>query len=299
MGGEPVVSVGGTGGMGGGGAGTGGLPTEGCRALFQDHTLGAQRELLSASADSLEEPACTTCLCEGEWQCTERECGRGVPVFECPLGIESDAVDFWGARFQGDTLSIDVGHSGGCAQHDYGLCFMPGFVDSFPVGGELRLIHDGHGDECEGYPQSTLTFDLRPYAAHYRETQGAAEGMIFTRFGTYAFGELDCQARIDAATRQVTEAAAFAGGDDTRFQNPVFCSTADDCSWVSVQTSCTTGCSALAYVQSVDRYNQTLADIAEHVCGTFEADGCTPPPVPPCLPPPALDCVSNACVVVE
>ena len=258
-------------------------PGPSCQRLFQEYPDE------SMFADPM---GCGQCVCDdGDVECTEEACEIGVPVFECPDGIMGDSIDVMGALLQGDALTLEVGYSGGCEQHDVGLCFGGGFEESLPVQGGLVLIHDSHGDACEAYITDTLTFDLRPYADYYKSEYQTDGGVILTNFGAYAFGELACEERTAAAEAQAQQAAERT--------LTLGCTTADDCQWASTDTSCYAGCGAVISANGLDQFQATLDSIDALVCGDFEGEGCDPVVLPPCVPPPELACVGGECAIVE
>jgi hypothetical protein len=210
-----------------------------------------------------------------------------MQVYECPQQVDSDPIDVQSAFIIGDTITLEVGHSGGCAEHTYALCYGPEFLESYPVQVGLTVVHDGHGDACEAYLQTTLSFDLSPLGAAYNAAYNSAGGIISTPYGLYGFGRALCEERQLAAGEQALDAAERADAS---------CSSAQDCQRVSLDTRCSVGCGTLVSDVGAEELSQALATINESVCGDYEADGCTPPPLPPCAPPPPVDCVQGRCV---
>ena len=56
-----------------------------------------------------------------------------------------------------DELFVNVGYSGGCAEHEFDLTWDGAFNDDHV---SLYLIHDAQGDTCEAYINQTLVFDI-------------------------------------------------------------------------------------------------------------------------------------------
>ena len=85
-----------------------------------------------------------------------------------------------GPVIEGDTLTITVSFSGGCAPHDFTLV-TAAFMESDPVILDLFLTHDDHGDSCEAYPTERRAFDLTPVRALYQEAYGEDAGSVLLR----------------------------------------------------------------------------------------------------------------------
>lgn len=77
---------------------------------------------------------------------------------------------------EGDTLKVNVGYSGGCADHEFTLLWSGMFLESYPVQADLFLLHDNKEDICEAYEELTIEFDLTPikdtYTAAYQSNGG-------------------------------------------------------------------------------------------------------------------------------
>ena len=83
-----------------------------------------------------------------------------------PDEIQLDPFSLLGATVRGNTLTIDLQHGGGCAEHEYELIMSPGaFLESFPVQASLYLRHNANGDVCRALIRKQLTFDLTPIGA--------------------------------------------------------------------------------------------------------------------------------------
>lgn len=116
-----------------------------------------------------------------------------------------DPIDVMSVRVEGDSLIVQIGHGGGCAAHEYGLCFDEVWLEETPVQVPLSVLHDGHGDTCEAYLTSEVTFDLRPIADEYGERYHASAGTVMLLLDgqhEYTFQDeafADLEGRIDAA----------------------------------------------------------------------------------------------------
>ena len=86
-----------------------------------------------------------------------------------------------GPVMEGNTLTITVSFSGGCALHDFTLVTAAAFMESDPVILDVFLTHDDHGDSCEAYPTERHAFDLTPIKALYQEAYGEDAGGVVLR----------------------------------------------------------------------------------------------------------------------
>jgi len=261
---------------GGGGAG----PT--CEHLFEEHPDGATFD---------NHANCGTCTCEGgEAECGDSVCpAAGVSVFPCPADVQTDPINVDSTFVQGDTLLMYVSHSGGCEIHDYGLCFEPELgtdPDTSRPAGELRVIHDSNGDNCEAFPSTTLFFDLRPYAEYVMDELDIPGGTVSTPFGHYTFGEPSCDDRWFAGGMQQGEAA------EQTLNFP--CTTAADCLIVSTDLSCLNGCGAMISAAGEEVFGTTQDHLEAIVCDP--ANECPSFGMPQCAEHGPMDCVEGRCV---
>lgn len=213
--------------------------------------------------------------------------GSALPrIFPCPQETPNgDPIQVERSSLAGNALTLQVGHSGGCGQHRYDLCYGE-FLESWPVQTTLTLIHDANGDTCEAFVTQTLTFDLTPLAESYYRGYVTDNGQISTNYGLYGFGNLSCEDRTAVALSQVSELGEYVDVD---------CGTADDCSYAANHTACSPGCGTLASTRGVAELDRARTAIEQGVCGDFEGAGCGIA-VPPCAPPPQLACVAGKCV---
>jgi hypothetical protein len=85
-----------------------------------------------------------------------------------PEELKLDPFSLRDATSTGSTLTVNLQHSGGCAEHEYELFMSPGaFLESFPVQANLYLRHHANGDQCRALITKELTFDLAPVADLY------------------------------------------------------------------------------------------------------------------------------------
>lgn len=78
-----------------------------------------------------------------------------------------------------DSLSVNVSYGGGCEEHLFTLCWpSQSFMESDPVQVSLQIWHGGEPDMCEAYLTDTLSFDLSPLKAAWKEAYGDGPGTI-------------------------------------------------------------------------------------------------------------------------
>ncbi|GAB5520402.1 MAG: hypothetical protein RhofKO_26530 [Rhodothermales bacterium] len=107
-----------------------------------------------------------------------------VVVVQDPFdgSFSMDPVTVDSAWVANDSLYLDVGHSGGCAEHDFRLYGAQALspLTIFPPQGSVVLSHDANGDLCEAYVTAQLRFDLTPVLdAWGRDYDGPAKAMIY------------------------------------------------------------------------------------------------------------------------
>ncbi|MCB9673560.1 MAG: hypothetical protein H6737_00505 [Alphaproteobacteria bacterium] len=105
---------------------------------------------------------------------------------------DGDPYTVTGASIAGDTLSVDVEYGGGCAMHDWTLCWPDAtFAESNPVQVTLDLLHDDHDDACDAVVLDTIELDLAPLRQAWRDAYAQTSGTITVHLGgstaTYSF----------------------------------------------------------------------------------------------------------------
>lgn len=263
-------------------AANGGAGGSGGQAMGGSASGGAATGGRAASGGSAGEP-------QGA-QAGQSQGGMGgmnqlLPVAYCEDDVMGDPVNIDASALIANTLTLDVSHGGGCAEHTYSLCYGA-FLESNPVQVKLRLINDGHGDNCDAVLFRTLRFDLGPLGAAYEQAYQTTGGLISTEYGLYSFGAASCEDRTKSASSQVQ--AAIARAD-------VSCETNDDCQLVWPSTTCTATCSSPISKNGADALTATIEAIDAGVCGDYAGAGCTPPGIPPCFPA-IPSCVQGKCV---
>jgi len=89
-------------------------------------------------------------------------------------------------RVEGNTLLVDVGYGGGCATHEWAICWPDqSFAESEPVQAFLEVWHGGEPDYCDAYLWETLEFDLTPLHDSWQSMYGADGGTILINLGGY------------------------------------------------------------------------------------------------------------------
>jgi hypothetical protein len=227
------------------------------------------------------EPQCSACACGGHDECVQLDaCERGLPVYACPDDATTDDISVVQSTIEGDLLSLQVFHGGGCAPHDYSLCYEPdSLLEQFPASISLRLLHDAHDDGCEAALGNTLLFDLQPLSAF--------GSLLQTPYGMYASGELSCEERSRLAGARVMELLE---------RLPKSCQSAADCETVERSVSCAQSCSAVVGVGDLAPYEAARAAIEQGVCDEYAEAGCPRQFALPCIPPRPGACVEGRCI---
>ena len=97
---------------------------------------------------------------------------------------DGDDYDLEGARVEGDTLYAELAFSGGCADHDFTLCWPDqAFMESWPVQAALEIQHEDNDDACDGWLYEERAFDLVPLQQAWRAEYGGGDGEIVVRLG--------------------------------------------------------------------------------------------------------------------
>ena len=141
----------------------------------------------------LADDGCNTCGCteDGFWACTQIGCGSDTgsepldpdpfddaAIEQCAPTTPTDPVDIAAVSLDANTMTVELGYGGGCAEHLLGLCWTGEFLESAPVQINAYVAHDSTGDSCEAYLSETREFDLQPLADAYLETYGGDQGAV-------------------------------------------------------------------------------------------------------------------------
>jgi len=83
-------------------------------------------------------------------------------TFETIVGAapRSDGLTIASVAVEGNQLVVGVRYGGGCEEHDFALYWNGSVFESHPPQVDLFLMHDDHGDACEGLVGKTLRFDV-------------------------------------------------------------------------------------------------------------------------------------------
>lgn len=102
----------------------------------------------------------------------------GDELLVCDPGAPQDALFVSSVVLDGDSLAVEVSYSGGCADHQFGLCWDAAFLESEPVQVHTFISHESHDDKCQAVPSEQLTFDLVPLRDAWHASYGAGPGEI-------------------------------------------------------------------------------------------------------------------------
>jgi hypothetical protein len=130
---------------------------------------------------------CNACVCDdnGNWGCSEIDCPPadgdpfdGPEVAVCDGSVPMDPLVVNGVTLEGDTLTVDVAYTGGCAMHLLGGCWDEQWAESFPVQTGLAIAHDDPNDPCDAFPSDQVVLDLTPIAEGYQAAYGAGPATV-------------------------------------------------------------------------------------------------------------------------
>lgn len=117
--------------------------------------------------------ACTEGLCT--WNYVEPP-PSDWSVCETDAG---DSLSIDGMTVEADTLMVEVSYGGGCAAHDFVICWPDqSFMESEPVQVALEIWHDGHDDPCDAVISETVSFELASLRTAWQTAYGSESGSI-------------------------------------------------------------------------------------------------------------------------
>ena len=93
---------------------------------------------------------------------TDTDADTDAQVAVC-TPTHSDDYALSGLSLSGDDLVVDLGYSGGCAEHAFELCWDGALAESEPPQAWLSLGHNANDDECDGWVTEARRFDLSPF----------------------------------------------------------------------------------------------------------------------------------------
>lgn len=97
-----------------------------------------------------------------------------------------DSLSIDGMTVEADTLTVEVSYGGGCATHDFVICWPDqSFMESEPVQVALEIWHDGHDDPCDAVISETVSFALAPLQAAWQTAYGTENGTIIIHVDGY------------------------------------------------------------------------------------------------------------------
>lgn len=103
---------------------------------------------------------------------------KGVQMCGEPLIQDAYDINDPEPKVELDTLLLNVAYSGGCAEHEFGLCWDNGFLESDPVQVNIVIPHNGNDDRCDAYPSEVLSFDLSDLKAAWQDAYKQEHGTI-------------------------------------------------------------------------------------------------------------------------
>lgn len=103
---------------------------------------------------------------------------RAPKMTMCEPRTQSDpGVMVSDVSLKGDELAFKAGFGGGCAPHDFDLCWDGAWLESYPVQARLALRHTlGANDPCDAFITRELRFDLSPLKDAYRMSYPSPTG---------------------------------------------------------------------------------------------------------------------------
>lgn len=107
------------------------------------------------------------------------------PAEALPLQVKAnpqpqDPINIEGAKVNGDVLTLNVSHGGGCAEHTYTLAWDGTFQKSAsaaPVA-NLVMIHNANGDRCKAMKFAELRYDLSPISKTWSAQASKGSGTV-------------------------------------------------------------------------------------------------------------------------
>ena len=117
---------------------------------------------------------------------TEGSCDpiTNVMITDLPSNsVQLDRFELNAIEVNGDTIKLDITHSGGCAEHGYELFMSPAaFLESNPVQANLFFKHNENDDACDGLIMTEVSFNLKPIADLHEQFYGRKDQIILNVF---------------------------------------------------------------------------------------------------------------------
>lgn len=107
----------------------------------------------------------------------------GFDLGELEIGAPQGGfrVNVLDASIEGDQLTVDMQHAGGCGDHEYHLSWDGTFLESLPLQAQLSL-RDVSDDFCEALLVRSATFDI----SALREAHGGESGQVLLRVDDFS-----------------------------------------------------------------------------------------------------------------
>ena len=152
-------------------------------SLFVLFAIGCERQLNEIIARS-DDPT----VIDSE---TDRKSSSGSVVIGGNANkFGTDRYVLNAATITGETLTINVSYSGGCATHQFTLVASDAFLESFPVQLRITLAHNANNDLCRAWLTEDYHFDLTSIKTLYQQGYQQEAGTIILRLKDAPDGEL-------------------------------------------------------------------------------------------------------------
>ena len=84
---------------------------------------------------------------------------------------QSDQVDILDAKISGNIITLKIGYSGGCKNHEFSIIGSQMISKSLPPIRNIQLIHNSNDDNCKSYITQNLEYDISNLA--YKKVNGS------------------------------------------------------------------------------------------------------------------------------
>jgi hypothetical protein len=84
---------------------------------------------------------------------------------------KSDKIDILGVQITENVMTLNIGYSGSCKDHEFSLIGSQMISKSLPPIRNIQLVHNSNDDNCENYVTQTLSVDIRNFA--YKKAMGS------------------------------------------------------------------------------------------------------------------------------
>ncbi|MDC0716029.1 DUF4215 domain-containing protein [Nannocystis bainbridge] len=157
----------------------------GCEETEGTGTDGEPNETEGSSTTSAS--VCGDGVVEGDEVCDDSNTVSGdgcssectiEGALACSDPAPADPYQVLDAAIVGDALKVEIQYGGGCAEHDFALCWDGLFAESEPVQVGLEISHDANGDLCDAAPTVSLEFSLADLKASYQAGYQTQSGQI-------------------------------------------------------------------------------------------------------------------------